>query len=69
MDPGFRRDDDQRGGEGGAFAGIGVLCTGIVMADPVPAIHDFLLGRAWSGGGEERKQSVDGRHKAGHDDQ
>jgi hypothetical protein len=34
------------------------------MAGLVPAIHDFLscLGDA------ENKKSVDGRHKAGHDD-
>jgi hypothetical protein len=31
------------------------------MAGLVTAIHDFLCG-------VENKQSVDGRHKAGHDD-
>jgi hypothetical protein len=38
------------------------------MAGLVPAIHDFLLAvrKAASSPGE-RKQSVDGRHKAGHD--
>jgi hypothetical protein len=51
----------------------------IVMAGLVPAIHDFLpslsglsLGPLLHGeaecGAAGRKQSVDGRHKAGHDD-
>jgi hypothetical protein len=45
----------------------------VVMAGLVPAIHDLLATAVPSAelahSCEARKQSVDGRHKAGHDDQ
>ena len=41
----------------------------IVMAGLVPAIHGLLSALPDVGKNKERKEVVDGRHKAGHDDQ
>jgi hypothetical protein len=46
----------------------------LAMAGLVPAFHDFLATAVRGAGSDHsretvRKQSVDGRHKAGHDDQ
>jgi hypothetical protein len=52
---------------------IGRRALRLVMAGLMPAIHDILATMVPSAeldhSHEARKQSVDGRHKAGHDDQ
>jgi hypothetical protein len=58
MDPGFRRDDG-RGGNGSGWPALGGgLRPTIVMRGLVPRIDAFGIAA----------EGVDGRHKAGHDD-